>query len=168
MRRTIASICAGLLAACSFGFSGGGLPPGIHTVAVSAFDNDTADPTLAQLVQLAIKQGVESRLGLRAAAASQADALVTGKVTRYDPDQPLSFHSTAAAPGAANTVDVTRRQVELSVDVTVVDQKTGRTLFDGKNQLVQGDYQPGHEEDGKRKALALLVTKIIDGVHQNW
>ena len=72
------------------------------------------------------------------------------------------------ATGAANQVDVTRRQVELTVDITVVEQKTGRTLWDGKNQLVQGDYQPGHEEDGRRKALALLVNKVIDGVHQNW
>jgi hypothetical protein len=156
------------LAGCTVGFVGGGLPPTIRTVSVSAFDNDTADPSLAQLVQLAVKQGVESRLGLRAAAASQADAVVTGKVTRYDPDQPLSYRGTSTTPGTANQVDVTRRQVELTVDITVIEQRTGRTLWDGKNQLVEGDYQQGHEEDGRRKALALLVTKVIDGVHQNW
>lgn len=168
MRRIISCLLAASVAGCSFGFVGGGLPPGIRTVAVAAFDNDTADPSLAQLVQLAVKQGVESRLGLRAAAPTLADAIVNGKVTRYDPDQPLSFRGTPTTTGAANQVDVTRRQVELTVDITVVEQKTGRTLWDGKNQLVQGDYQPGHEEDGKRKALALLVNKVIDGVHQNW
>ena len=169
MRRLITSVLVlALLPGCTFGFAGGGLPPGIRTVAVTPFENNTADPSLAQLVQLAVKQAVESRLGLRAAAQSQADAVVTGKVTRYDPDQPLSYRGNATSPGSANQVDVTRRQVELTVDITVVEQKTGRTLWDGKNQLVQGDYQPGHEEDGKRKALALLVNKVIDGVHQNW
>ena len=168
MRRTISSLLALALAGCSFGFAGGGLPPNIRTVAVLPFENNTADPSLAQLVQQAVKQAVESRLGLRAAVENQADAVVTGKITRYDPDQPLSYRGTATAPGAANQVDVTRRQVELTVDITVVEQKTGRTLWDGKNQLVQGDYQPGHEDDGKRKALALLVNKVIDGVQQNW
>lgn len=168
MRRTISSLLALALIGCTFGFAGGGLPPSIRTVAVAPFENNTADPSLAQLVQLAVKQAVESRLGLRAAAESQADAVVTGKITRYDPDQPLSYVGNPTSSGTANRVDVTRRQVELTVDITVVEQKTGRTLWDGKNQLVQGDYQPGHEEDGKRKALALLVNKVIDGVHQNW
>lgn len=168
MRRTISSVLTLALAGCTFGFVGGGLPPAIRTVAVSPFQNNTADPSLAQLVTLAVKQAIESRLGLRAAAQSQADAVVTGTITRYDPDQPLAYVGTPTSAGAANQVSVTRRQVELTVDITVVEQRTGRTLWDGKNQLVQGDYDPGHEEEGRRKALAQLVNKVIDGVHQNW
>jgi Lipopolysaccharide-assembly len=168
LRPTISSVLALALAGCTFGFVGGGLPPTIRTVAVTPFENNTADPSLAQLVTLAVKQAVESRLGLRAAAQSQADAVVTGRITRYDPDQPLAYRGNQTSPGTANQVDVTRRQVELTVDITVVEQRTGHTLWDGKNQVVQGDYDPGHEDEGKRKALALLVNKVIDGVHQNW
>lgn len=168
MRRAISSLLVLAVAGCTFGFAGGGLPPAIRTVAVMPFDNITADPTLAQAVNLAVKQAIESRLGLHAAPKDQADALVTGKITRYQPDEPLQYVGTPSTVGAANTVNVTRRQVELSVDITVVDQHTGKTLWDGRNQTVQGDYDPGREQDGRKKALDLLVKKVIDGVQQNW
>ncbi|HEY3934662.1 MAG TPA: LPS assembly lipoprotein LptE [Gemmatimonadales bacterium] len=168
MRRTISSLLVLAMAGCTFGFAGGGLPPAIRTVAVMPFDNVTADPTLAQAVNLAVKQAIESRLGLHAAPKDQADALVTGKVTRYEPDEPLQYVGTQSTAGAPNTVNVTRRQVELSVDITVTDQHTGKTLWDGRNQTVQGDYDPGREQDGRKKALDLLVTKVIQGVQQNW
>ena len=167
MRRTILSLALAL-SGCSFGFAGGGLPPTIRTVAVMPFENNTADPTLAQLVTLSVKQAVETRLGLHAAPEAQADAVVRGTITRYDPDQPLSYRGTPNPNGATNTVDVTRRQVEMTVDITVVEQKTGRTLWDGKSQVVQGDYNPGDENGGRKKALDQLVKNVIDGVHKNW
>lgn len=167
MRRTIRSIAVLALAGCTFGFSGGGLPPGIHTVAVLPFDNDTADPSLAQQVNLAVKQAMQSRLGLRNVAETQADAVVHGKIVRYEPDQPLAYQGTASSPGAPARVDVTRRQVELTVDIQVVDS-SGRTIWDGRNQVVQGDYSPGQETAGRQKALDELIKKVIDGVHQNW
>ena len=68
---TVSSLLVLALSACSFGFAGGGFPPDIKTVAVLPFENQTSDPTLQQLVTLAVKQAVESRLGLRAAAESQ-------------------------------------------------------------------------------------------------
>jgi len=167
VRRAIGSVLL-LLSGCSFGFTGGGLPPSIRTVAVLPFDNNTSDPTLAQRVTVAVKQAVVSRLGLRSAAEAQADAVITGTVQRYDPDQPLAYQGTPTTAGAPSRVDVTRRQVELTVDITVVEKKSGRTLWEGKNQVVQGDYDPGREQVGQKKALDVLVKKVVDGVQQNW
>ena len=59
---------------CLYGFSGGGLPPGIRTVAVLPFENMTAEPTLTQEITQAVREAVESRLGLRPAGEEQADA----------------------------------------------------------------------------------------------
>jgi hypothetical protein len=168
LRRTLSSLIAVALAGCAFGFAGGGLNKDIHTVSVPSFTNDTPDPTLTLLVTQGVKQAMESRLGLRAATEEQADAVVHGRIVRYDPDEPLAFTGNSAAAGTAAQVNVTRRQVEMTVDVEVINRKTGDKLWDGKGLTVQGPYDPGREQDGKQKALEFLVKKIIDGVHSNW
>lgn len=169
MRRTISSALVAALCGCSLGFAGGGLPATIRTVAIAPCDNVTSEPSLAQLVGESIRQAMQSRLGLRGATEQNADAVVRCKVTRYDPDQPLAIQSSQATAGVANRVDVTRRQVELSVDITVIDQHTSKTLWDGRSQVVTGDYPAGGSEtQGQQKALAQLVNKVITGVQQNW
>lgn len=168
MRRILSSLLAATVAGCSFGFAGGGFPPDIKTVAIEPFDNNSADPGIAQAVNQAVQQAMQSRLGLRPAPEAQADAVVHGKVVRYDTDQPLAYSGTPATPGSVATVDVTRRQVELTVDIQVVEQKTGHVLWDGRSQVVQGEYAPGQIASGRQKALDALVNKMIDGVHQNW
>jgi hypothetical protein len=169
LRRALSSLIPLAVASCSFGFAGGGLRPEIRTVAVPSCLNDTADPTLTLLVTQGVKQAMESRLGLRTATEDQADAVVRCRIVRYDPDQPLAFTGNSAAAGTAAQVNVTRRQVEMTVSIEVIEQKTIRTLWDGKNlPPVNGPYDPGRESDGKKKALDELVKKLIDGVHSNW
>src|ERR1051325_4751903 len=76
--RRVASLAAMTLAAsgCLYGFAGGGLPPHIHTVAILPFDNQTSQPALTQAVADALREAVESRLGLRPASEASADAVV--------------------------------------------------------------------------------------------
>ena len=78
-------------AAC-YGFAGGGLPPDIKTVAVMPFDNLTSEPTLTPADQRR-PCGTPCRAasGLRQAGESQADAVVQGSITRYDPDVPAAY-----------------------------------------------------------------------------
>src|SRR5213075_451630 len=49
----LASLSVLSLNGCLYGFSGGGLPPGIKTVAVLPFDNQTPEPTLTQEISRA-------------------------------------------------------------------------------------------------------------------
>jgi hypothetical protein len=169
-RTTITSTCAAVLLAsgCSFGFSGGGLPPGIKTVAIADCLNNTADPGIAQFVRTGIQRAMEGQLGLRTASESQADALVHCTITRYDPDQPAVFSGTQGAAGVPNQVNVSQRLLDLSADITVIEQKTGRTLWDGHSSTAQGTYATGRETDGRQRALDLLIKRLIDGVHANW
>jgi len=100
MRRAITSGLALIaLAACSFGFKGGGLPPDVRTAAVLPFENETADPTISQAVMLSVREAVERRLGLRSAGENQADVIVRGKITRYDPDLPIAYNGVPVRPG---------------------------------------------------------------------
>ena len=165
-RRTSGCLIAlSLLAApgCAYGFAGGGFPPDVSTVAVLPFDNLTSEPTLTQEVLEAVREAVERRLGLRAAGEANADAVVRGRITRYDPDLPVAYTG-----NEQNQVTVTRRMVQLAVTVEIVDQRTGRTLWQRPSLTVDGDYDPGNEPDGRRRALEKLTTDIVDGAQSQW
>jgi TolB-like protein len=146
-----------------YGFAGGGLPPAIKTVAVLPFDNQTPEPTLTQEISRAVREAVESRLGLRQAAQTTADAIVRGSITRYEPDLPVAYTGSDS-----NTVNVTRRQVQITVSVEIVDQKQGKPLWQRNGLVVRGDYQSGQEAEGRRKALDDLVVNIVEGAQSQW
>ena len=150
-----------LAGACLYGFAGGGLP-NIKTVAILPFDNQTAEPALTKEVNDAVREAFESRLGLRSAGESNADAVVRGRVTRYEPDIPLAFQ-----PGVGQT-NVTRRKIQITVDVEILDQHAGKTLWQRQGLTVDGEYDPPKEADGRKIALSKLVNEIVDGAQSQW
>jgi hypothetical protein len=134
-------------------------------VAVLPFDNQTPEPTLTQEINTAVREAVEGRLGLRQAGERQADAVVRGTITRYEPDLPVAFTGDAEGDGA---VTVTRRLVQISVSVEILDQANNKPLWQRSGLLLEGDYDPGREADGREKALDKLVTNIVEGAQSQW
>ena len=110
----------------------------------------------------AVHEAIEGRLGLRAAGEASADAVVRGRIARYDAEQSVAVQT---GVGAAN---VTRRQVQLTVDITIVDQRDGRTLWQRQGLTVTADYEPPQEAQGRKTALQKLVTEIVDGAQSQW
>jgi Lipopolysaccharide-assembly len=161
----LASLSSLALGGCLYGFAGGGLPSHIKTVAVLPFDNQTPEPTLTQEINTAVREAVEGRLGLRQASERQADAVVRGTITRYEPDVPVAFTGDAEGEGA---VTVTRRLVQISVSVEILDQANNKPLWQRSGLLLEGDYDPGREADGREKALDKLVTNIVEGAQSQW
>lgn len=159
----LASLSALLLGGCLYGFAGGGLPPSIKTVAVLPFDNHTAEPTLTQEVSVRVREAVEGRLGLRQASEAQADAVVRGTITRYEPDVPVAYTG-----DDNNAVTVTRRLVQITVSVEILDQRAGKPLWQRSGLLLEGDYEPGQELSGRERALEKLVTNIVEGAQSQW
>lgn len=157
---TLSSLALG---GCLYGFAGGGLPPSIKTVAVLPFDNQTPEPTLTQEISQAVREAVERRLGLRQSAETQADAVVRGSITRYEPDVPVSYQA-----GEGREVNVTRRQVQITLTVEILDQKRGKPLWQRSGLMVKGDYDAGQEAEGRRKALDDLVVNIVEGAQSQW
>lgn len=146
-----------------YGFAGGGLPPGIRTVAVLPFDNLTPEPTLTQEVQTAVRDAVEGRLGLRQSGEQSADAIVKGSIQRYEPDLPVAYQGVQN-----NQVDVTRRLVQITVNVEISNQRTGKILWQRSGLTLQGDYATGQEASGRQKAYNQLVTNIVEGAQSQW
>lgn len=149
------------LAGCLYGFAGGVLP-GVKTVAIMPFENDTPEPALTQEVNDAVREAVEGRLGLRLAGEATADAIVRGRVVRYEPDLPVAFQ-----PGQGQ-VTVTRRKVQLIVDVEIVNQREGKTVWKRQGLSVDGEYDPPQEAQGRKIALQKLVNDIVDGAQSQW
>lgn len=149
------------LSGCLYGFKGGGLP-NIKTVAILPFDNQTAEPALTKEVNDAVLEAFQGRLGLRPAGENSADAVVRGKVVRYDADQPLAIQ------GGPGRTDVTQRQVQITVDVEILDQREGKTLWQRQGLSEVGPYSPPAEANGRKVALQKLVQDLVDGAQSQW
>jgi hypothetical protein len=160
----LASLSSLWLGGCLYGFAGGGLPPNIKTVAILPFDNQTAEPTLTQEVSTRVREAVEGRLGLRQASERQADAVVRGTITRYEPDLPVAY----TGDEDADVVTVTRRLVQITVSVEILDQRANKPLWERSGLLLEGDYEPGQESEGRERALEKLVTNIVEGAQSQW
>lgn len=152
-----------VLTGCLYSLSGGGgLPRHIKTVAVLPFENETANPEVAGELHLALRKSLGDRLGLREAPESRASAIVTGTIRKYEPDVPVGF---SADPALATTA---RRRVQVVVDVKIVDQTTGRTLFERVNLQAEGEYAERSEPAGRKQALERIVNDIIEGAQSQW
>ena len=159
----LAALSALALGGCLYGFAGGGLPPAIKTVAILPFDNQTPEPTLTQEISQAVREAIERRLGLRQSAETRADAVVRGSITRYEPDVPVSYQG-----GEDREVNVTRRQVQITLTVEILDQKQGKPLWQRSGLVVKGDYDAGQEAEGRRMALDDRVVNIVEGAQSQW
>ncbi len=135
-------------------------------MAVLPFDNRTPEPTLTQEINAAVREAVEGRLGLRAAGEETADAIVRGTITRYEPDVPVAYRGN----DAQSRVSVTRRLVQITVSVEIIDQQRNRTLWQRSGLLVEGDYEPDSETErqAREEALEKLKVNIVEGAQSQW
>ncbi|HEY7876963.1 MAG TPA: LPS assembly lipoprotein LptE [Gemmatimonadaceae bacterium] len=166
MRRSGGSLLLSLVpflaAGCVYGFAGGGLPPHVKSVAVLPFDNETAAPTLQTELYDQMRKDVESRLGLHEAAESKADALVKGVITKYETDIPIAY---SADPSQSNSA---QRKLQITIDVDIVDQSTGRTIWSQKSLMRDGSYSERDEASGRKEAIQKIVNDVVAGAQSQW
>jgi hypothetical protein len=168
MRRSgfIRALAGALLAltsaSCFYGFAGGGLPSNVKTVAVLPFDNQTPSPDLQREVYDAMRGGLRSRLGLRDAPEARADAVLRGTLLRYDVDIPVAY---SADPRQATTA---RRRLQIVLDIELVDQRSGKALWQRKGLTAEGEYAESAEAEGRRQAIDRLVANVVEGAQSQW
>jgi Lipopolysaccharide-assembly len=153
-----------LAAACGvrYGFAGGGLPSNIRTMAVLPFDNQTTSPELQRELLDLMRRELQHRLGVRDAAQDRADAVVRGVIDSYDVDVPVGI---SANPSQAVSA---RRRLQVTIDVEIVEQQSGRVLFQRKGMRGEGDYAERGEPDGRKQALERIVNDIVEGAQSQW
>jgi hypothetical protein len=163
IRRSGAASLLLALSACVYSLSaGGGLPSHVKSIAIIPFENETASPELTLELQQELRKELSSRLGLRELPESRATAIVRGTITKYDADVPVGF---SADPARATSA---RRKLQVSVDVEILDQTTGRTLFTRKGLQAEGEYAEASEATGRQAAIKKIVTDIIEGATSQW
>lgn len=145
-----------------YGFSGGGLPSHVRTVAVAQFDNQTATAELPRELGEALRAKLRDRLGLRDASEKKANAIVRGTIQRYEIDIPVGYSATNKAATTAT------RSLELRVDIEIIDQVTGKTLWQRKDLTAQAQYQERGEAEARKKAIDQIVSSLIEGAQSQW
>jgi hypothetical protein len=152
-----------LLAGCiPYGFAGGGLPSHVRTVAVIPFENLTSVPEVQQELALALRTQLRDRLGLREAAENRASAVIRGTIQRYEADIPIGYSATNKNQTSA------RRQLQITVDLEMIDQVTGKTLWERKGFIAEGQYEERGEATGRKQAIDRVVTELIQGAQSQW
>lgn len=165
MRRSglISALLVVVLASCfPYGFAGGGLPSDVKTLAVLPFDNQTPSPDLQREVFDAMRRGLQSHLGLRDAPEARADAVLRGTLLRYDVDIPVAY---SADPRQATTA---RRRLQIVLDIELVDQRSGKALWQRKGLTAEGEYAESAEAAGRRQAIDKLVNDVVEGAQSQW
>ncbi|WP_306518270.1 LptE family protein [Gemmatimonas sp.] len=161
----VAVVAGSMVVAISgcYGFSGGGgLPRNLKTVAIQPFDNQTAAPELQRELFEQLRQVLRDRLNLREAPEAKADLVVRGTIVNYDVDLPLG----SAADGR-NTAS-TRRRLQLTIDVEIVESATSRVLLNKKGLSREGQYAEGGEASGRKNAIESILADIVEGVQSQW
>ncbi len=163
MRRSgLLSLLLALSACLPYGFAGGGLPSHVRTVAVIPFENLTAAPEIQQELADALRKQLRERLGLRDAAESRANAIVRGTIQRYETDIPVGYSATNQNQTSA------RRQLQISVDIEMVDQVSGKTLWQRKGLQAEGQYEERGEAAGRKQAIDRIVNDLVEGAQSQW
>jgi hypothetical protein len=153
-----------LVAGCGvrYGLSEGAFPAHVRTMAILPFDNQTATPELQNELFDSMRKELQKRLGVRDATEERADALVRGTIVSYDVDIPVAV---SADPRQAVSA---RRRLQVTIDVEILDQTTGKALWQRKGLRAEGEYAERAEADGRRQAIARIVNDIIDGAQSQW
>lgn len=166
LRSGVFSLAAVLLvqAGCipRYGFAGGGLPSHIRTMAIQPFDNETPTPELQGELLEAMRRELQPKLGVRDAPQERADAIVRGVVRTYDADVPTGF---SAEPSQAVT---SRRKLQIVLDVQIIDQTNGKTIWEKKGLRAEGEYAERDEIAGRREAIKRVVIDIVEGAQSQW
>jgi Lipopolysaccharide-assembly len=155
-------VLVALTACIPYGFTGGGLPSHIRTVAIVPFENQTPTAELPRQLTDALRTQLHDRLGLQDASEAKANAIVRGTIQRYETDIPIGYSA-----GNKQTTTATR-MLQLVVDIEMIDQVTGKTLWQRKGLLAEGQYEERGEPTGRKQAIDRVVNTVIEGAQSQW
>ncbi len=153
------------LAGCTYGFQGGGFPPHIRTIYIQPFENETPQFDLETLLFSALVEELPGQLGLQTVGEEAADAILRGRITRYD-DVAQNYRAGTNQPGG----NVLSHEVQIGISAELIDLRDNVIRWEARSLVGRGQYNPTSEQDeqGKRSAVENLIEQIIDGAQSQW
>jgi len=157
----LAALLAGL-GGCGYGLTPGRVKPGLESVAIPYFENETTEPELEIAITDAIIAGIIKDRTLRYTDGQDADALILGKITFFK-IQEVFFGEDRQAQ---------EYEVRVACKVSLVDRATGDVLVKPTTIRGKGSYYTDEGPEGEQKArLAAadeLVRAILSLVIEEW
>lgn len=153
------------LAACSYGFEGGGFPAHIRTIYIAPFENQTAQFEVEQELFSRLLNELPAKLGLQAAGREAADAILTGQIRRYQ-DVAQNYR-----PGSNENVgNVLAHEVQVGISAQLVDVRDNVIRWEANSLVGRGTYRPDNQSDdvALREAIDNIIEQIIDGAQSQW
>jgi hypothetical protein len=154
------------LAACNYGFEGGGFPPHIRTIYIEPFTNETPQFDLDQKLYAAMLDELPRRLGVRVAGEQAADAIVRGVVSYYD-DAAQTYNPASPDQPIATT---SLHEVQVAISIQLIDVRDNVIRWESNRLMGRGTYRPDSERDevGQNAAIDNIIEQIIDGAQSQW
>lgn len=170
------------LVACNYGLrGGGGFPSHIRTIYVEPFENETPQFDIEQLIFSRLQDELPRSLGVRPAGREVADAILRGRITRYDDVANYQTGQTgqtgqgnqsnpSGQGGRCQGGSALEHEVRIGISAEIIDVENNVILWDSQGLSGRGIYQPGTETDevGRECAIEYLVQEIIDGAQSQW
>ncbi|HEY0305567.1 MAG TPA: LPS assembly lipoprotein LptE [Longimicrobiales bacterium] len=158
-----------LIAGCNYGFSGGGgFPSDVRTIYIEPFENQTVQVELDQQLFRKLTDRLPRALGGRPGSETNADAVVRGRILRYE-DVAQSYRATTGQQQQSG-VDVLTHQVQITIAVEIIDRKRNVVLWDSNSVVGRGEYRINDQRDtdAREQALNHILQLIIDGAQSQW
>ncbi len=150
---------------CNYGFEGGGFPPHIRTIYIEPFENETPQFELQGQIFTALVDELPGQLGLRTAGQESADAILRGRILRYD-DVAQNYR-----PGTDQAVGATlAHEVQIGITAELVDIRDNVIRWEARTLTGRGTYDPTSQTEviGQAEAIENLIEQIIDGAQSQW
>lgn len=150
---------------CNYGFVGGGFPAHIRTIYIEPFENQTPQFELEGRLFTALVDELPAQLGLRTAGEESADAILRGRILRYD-DVAQNYRADAQRPAG----NVLSHEVQIGISAELVDVRENVIRWEARSLTGRGTYDPGAqtEEIGQREAIENIIEQLIDGAQSQW
>lgn len=162
-------VATALIAGCNYGFSGGGgFPSDVRTIYIEPFENQTVQVELDQQLFRKLTDRLPRALGGRPGSETNADAVVRGRILRYE-DVAQSYRATTGQQQQSG-VDVLTHQVQITIAVEIIDRKRNVVLWDSNSVVGRGEYRINDQRDtdAREQALNHILQLIIDGAQSQW
>ena len=155
---TLYSCLATLLSCGPYSFTGAGLP-GIKTIAIPLFENQTEEYGIREELTNKLVQAFVQDNTLKVVSERTADAVLRGTILKYQKD--------------AYTFDQSENVKEyiarIYVKITVEDKKHSKNIWEEENLQGWGTFPADSSEAyGKSKAIDKLTEDIVNRTVKGW
>jgi hypothetical protein len=153
-----------LTASCGYHFTGEGPGPrpGLRTVAIPVFENNTSEPDLGSIFTGALRREFITKGHLQVVPMDQAEAIFRGRVT--------TIYSSAVAHREAE--ETIQNRLYVTLEIRCVDAHDGKVLWQDPQftyyQVYLQNVDPNISFANRRVALDYLAQQMSIRIHDRF